>query len=122
MLIRNNDLPVIVLVLLILVPFLLLGAFIDGISMVLLTMPVVFPIIEQLGVNPVLFGILVVKTVEIGLMTPPVGLNVFVVKGAAPDLELKDVFIGCIPFVFIEITLVALLLLVPQIVLWPLGQ
>lgn len=116
------DLPVIVLLLLILVPFLLLGAFIDGISMVLLTMPVVFPIIEQLGVNPVLFGILVVKTVEIGLITPPVGLNVFVVKGAAPDLELKDVFIGCIPFVIIEIALIALLLLVPQIVLWPLGQ
>ena len=55
-------------------------------------------------------------------MTPPVGLNVFVVKGAAPDLELKDVFIGCIPFVIIEIVLVTLLLLVPQIVLWPLGQ
>src|SRR3546814_6059317 len=78
-------------------PFLFLGSFIDGFSMVLLTMPIVFPIIQHAGVNPVVFGILVVKAVEIGLITPPVGLNVFVVKGAVPDLPLKDVFIGCIP-------------------------
>jgi tripartite ATP-independent transporter DctM subunit len=114
------DLPQHMLVLLILVPFLFLGAFIDGFSMVLLTMPIVFPIIQHAGVNPVLFGILVVKAVEIGLITPPVGLNVFVVKGAVPDLPLKDVFIGCIPFVLMEIALTILFVMVPQIVLWPL--
>src|SRR3546814_8264022 len=70
------DLPQHMLLLLILVPFLFLGAFIDGFSMVLLTMPIVFPIIQHAGVNPVVFGILVVKAVEIGLITPPVGLNV----------------------------------------------
>ena len=114
------NLPQHLLVLLILVPFLFLGAFIDGFSMVLLTMPIVFPIIQHVGVNPVLFGILVVKAVEIGLITPPVGLNVFVVKGAVPDLPLKDVFIGCIPFVLMEIGLIVLFLMVPEIVLWPL--
>lgn len=114
------DLPQHMLLLLILVPFLFLGAFIDGFSMVLLTMPIVFPIIQHAGVNPVVFGILVVKAVEIGLITPPVGLNVFVVKGAVPDLPLKDVFIGCIPFVLMEIGLTVLLVMVPEIVLWPL--
>ncbi|MFU8864263.1 MAG: TRAP transporter large permease [Rhodobacterales bacterium] len=116
------DLPTNLMVLLILLPFLFLGAFIDGFSMVLLTMPVVFPIIQQLGVDPILFGILVVKTVEIGLITPPVGLNVFVVKGSVKDLALKDVFVGCIPFVFIELALILILLFFPQIVLWPLGR
>ncbi|WP_026381655.1 TRAP transporter large permease [Afifella pfennigii] len=119
-LVSGFDLPVHVLVLLILVPFLFLGAFIDGISMVLLTMPIVFPIVEHVGVNPVLFGILVVKAVEIGLITPPVGLNVFVVKGSVPDLPLKEVFIGCIPFVLLEIGLIVLFLMFPEIVLWPL--
>lgn len=114
------DLPPQALVLLILVPFLFLGAFIDGFSMVLLTMPIVFPIIQHAGINPILFGILVVKAVEIGLITPPVGLNVFVVKGAVPDLPLRDVFIGCIPFVAMEIGLIILLVMVPEIVLWPL--
>lgn len=114
------DLPPKLLVLLILVPFLFLGAFIDGFSMVLLTMPIVFPIIQHAGIDPILFGILVVKAVEIGLITPPVGLNVFVVKGAVPDLPLRDVFIGCIPFVLLEIGLTILLVMVPEIVLWPL--
>lgn len=109
-----------VLVLLILLPFLFLGAFIDGYSMVLLTMPIVFPIIQHVDVDPVLFGILVVKAVEIGLITPPVGLNAFVVKGAAPDVPLKDVFLGCVPFVLLEIGLIVLFLKVPGIVLWPL--
>lgn len=120
LMVSGLDLPVFVLVLLILVPFLVLGAFIDGISMILLTMPIVFPIVEHLGVHPVVFGILVVKTVEIGLITPPVGLNAFVVKGSIPDLRLKDVFIGCIPFVIIELLLIVVLLMFPEIILWPL--
>lgn len=107
-------------ILLILLPFLFLGAFIDGYSMVLLTMPIVFPIVQEIGVHPVLFGVLVVKAVEIGLITPPVGLNVFVVKGAAPDLQLRDVFIGCIPFVLLEIGLVLMFLYFPILVTWPL--
>lgn len=118
--VSSLDVPVPVLLILILLPFLVLGAFIDGISMILLMMPIVFPIIEQLGVHPVLFGILVVKVVEIGLISPPVGLNVFVVKGAVRDLDLKHVFLGCLPFLAIELMLIVLLISVPQLVLWPL--
>lgn len=115
------DAPVTVLLLLILLPFLVLGAFIDGISMILLTMPIVYPITQQLGVHPVLFGVLVVKVVEIGLITPPVGLNAFVVKGSVENMALADVFRGCLPFLVIELLLILLLITFPQIVLWPLG-
>lgn len=115
------DAPVTLILLLILVPFLVLGAFIDGISMILLTMPIVFPITQELGVHPVLFGVLVVKMVEIGLITPPVGLNAFVVKGSVENMALGDVFRGCLPFLVIELLLILLLIAFPQIVLWPLG-
>jgi C4-dicarboxylate transporter DctM subunit len=115
------DVSVTLLLIMILLPFLVLGAFVDGISMILLMMPIVFPIIQHIDVHPVLFGILVVKVVEIGLITPPVGLNVLVVKGSVRDLDLKDVFIGCVPFLVIELIIIALLISFPQLVLWPLG-
>jgi len=98
---------------LILVPYFVLGMFIDGISMILLTMPIVFPIITQLGFDPIWFGIIVTKTVEIGLLTPPVGLNAFVVKNAAPDIPLSDIFRGCVPFIVVEFLLVAALIAWP---------
>lgn len=97
-------------------PYLVLGCFIDGISMLLLTLPVVFPIVQQSGINPVLFGILVTKTTEIGAITPPVGLNVFVVKNTVPELKLGEAFRGALPFVVLEILLIALLIAFPSIV------
>lgn len=106
-----------VLLILILVPYLLLGAVVDGLSMILLTMPVVFPIVQDAGIHPVLFGILVTKMSEIGVITPPVGLNVFVVKGAYPDLDLGEAFRGCAPFVVMELLVVALLIAAPGLAL-----
>ncbi len=100
-----------------LLPYLLLGAFVDGLSMILLTMPVVYPIIQQAGIDPVLFGILVTKMTEIGAITPPVGLNVFVVQGAVPELSIGDAFRGAMPFVLIEGLIVLLLIAAPVITL-----
>lgn len=111
-----------VLLLLILIPYLILGMFIDGISMILLTMPITYPIIVQLGFDPVWFGIIVTKLVEIGLITPPVGLNVFVVKGAVPGLTLNQVFRGCFPFVIIELLIVGLLIAVPELTMFGRGN
>lgn len=99
--------------LLILVPFFVLGMFVDGISMLLLTLPIVFPVITRLGFDPIWFGIVVTKTVEIGLLTPPVGLNAFVVRSVAPEIPLPAVFRGCAPFILVEFLLVAAL------VVWP---
>lgn len=103
------------LTLLLLIPYLILGCFIDGISMMLLTLPVVFPIVTNAGINPVLFGILVTKTVEIGAITPPVGLNVFVVKNTVPEVDLGEAFRGVLPFVAVEIALIFLLVAIPEI-------
>jgi tripartite ATP-independent transporter DctM subunit len=98
--------------------FIPLGMFLDTISILLITMPILFPIITAIGYDGVLFGILVVKMEEISLITPPVGINVYVVKGVAPDIPLLDIFIGIIPFLLIEFIVVAILIIFPGITLW----
>jgi tripartite ATP-independent transporter DctM subunit len=105
-------------IILLLMPFMILGCFVDGLSMILIMMPIVYPIVQQVGFDGVLFGLLVVKMVEIGAITPPVGLNVFVVKSMAPNVELRDMFHGCIPFVILELMIVAMLITFPQIALF----
>jgi tripartite ATP-independent transporter DctM subunit len=116
--VASLNVPPTVLVALILLPYLVLGCFLDGISMILLTMPIVFPIIVKIGYNPIIFGLLITKAVEIGAITPPVGLNAFAVKGIAPEIPLSQIFMGCLPFVIMEIGIVALLLIFPDISLW----
>jgi TRAP-type C4-dicarboxylate transport system permease large subunit len=101
----------------ILLLYLFLGMFIDGIGMVLLTVPIVLPTIKQLGIDPIVFGVLVVRMVEIGLMTPPVGLNVYVLRGVAKGVSMGDIFRGCGWFVFVDIINVAILLAFPAIIL-----
>ena len=97
--------------------YLVLGMFLDGIGMVLLTVPIILPTIEHLGINPIVFGVLVVRMVEIGLITPPVGLNVYVLKGVAPHISMGDMFRGCGWFVATDIFNLAILLMFPQIIL-----
>jgi tripartite ATP-independent transporter DctM subunit len=109
--------PVVLLICL-LIPFLVLGCFVDAASMILLTMPVVFPIVKQAGIDPVLFGILVVKMTEIGCITPPVGLNVFVVATANPQISVREIFQGVMPFFVMEIIIVGLLIAFPAITLF----
>jgi len=106
----------VMLLLLLIIPYMLLGCLIDGISMIFITMPIVFPIIESAGVHPVFFGIFVTKLIEIGAVTPPVGINVFVVHGAVPGLKLKEIFKGVTPFIVMELLLLALLIVYPEIV------
>lgn len=105
-------------ILLILIPYLILGCFVDGLSMILITMPIVYPIVTKIGFDGVLFGLLVTKMVEIGAITPPVGLNAFVVKSMAPDVPLGEVFKGCVPFVIMELIIVAIMIAFPQISLF----
>ncbi len=98
--------------------YLMLGMFLDGIGMLLLTVPIVLPAIRELGFNPIVFGVLVVRMVEIGLITPPVGLNVYILRGVAPDVKMGDIFRGCGWFVFVDIINVAILITFPQIILF----
>ena len=103
---------------LILIFYVIMGFFMESLSMILLTVPIFYPIIIEAGFNPVWFGILVVVTVEIGLLTPPVGMNLFVVKDAAKDLALKDVMTGVLPFFIADLVRLAILVLFPIIVLY----
>jgi tripartite ATP-independent transporter DctM subunit len=111
------DLPVMMVLILILCLYLVLGMFLDGIGMILLTVPIILPTIEQLGIHPIVFGVLVVRMVEIGLITPPVGLNVYVLRGVAPNVSMGDMFRGCGWFVFVDLINVAILLAFPQLIL-----
>ncbi|PJE27448.1 TRAP transporter, DctM subunit [Pseudooceanicola antarcticus] len=100
---------------LILLTYLVLGCFLEGFAMLVLTMPIYFPVITQLGMDPIWFGVLVVLTLEMGLISPPVGVNVFIVKSVARDVPLGRIFAGVTPFWLAMFVTLALLVAFPQI-------
>jgi len=116
--ILDLPLPPLAIMVLILIGYGVLGMFMDAIGMLLLTLPVVHPAVVALGFDPIWFGIIVVKMVEICLVTPPIGLNCFVVNGVRPDIPLETVFRGIGPFFIADVLTVALLVAFPAIVTW----
>ncbi|MEM7422918.1 MAG: TRAP transporter large permease [Pseudomonadota bacterium] len=108
--------PAMVMVL-ILAVYLVLGCVFESLSMLLLTVPIFFPLVTSLGYDAVWFGIIVVVVTEISLITPPVGLNVFVLRGVVPDVSTGTIFRGVTPFWIADILRLALLVLVPWLVL-----
>jgi C4-dicarboxylate transporter DctM subunit len=109
--------PKLILTILLLV-YLPLGMFLDTVSLLFLTLPIIFPVVKAMGFSGVWFGILVTKLIEVSLITPPVGLNVYVIKGVLPDVEMSTIFKGCIPFLIMDILTLAVLFFFPQITLW----
>jgi tripartite ATP-independent transporter DctM subunit len=95
-----------------------LGTAMEELSMVLLTLPVFFPVVVHLGFDPVWFGIVIVCVVEIGLISPPVGMNLFVLKTLLPDVTTGTVFRGVLPFFWADVLRLAILVLVPWLALW----
>jgi tripartite ATP-independent transporter DctM subunit len=108
-------LPPVGILLLILICYLVLGCFLEGFAMLVLSMPIFFPVITQLGIDPIWFGVLVVLTLEMGLISPPVGINVFIVKSVAKDVPLGDIFRGVMPFWIAMLLTLGLLVAFPQI-------
>jgi tripartite ATP-independent transporter DctM subunit len=102
----------------ILLTYVVLGCFMEGYAMMVLTLPIVFPVVTGLGFDPIWFGVLLVIMLEMGLITPPVGINCFIVKSVAPDVELSDIFRGVLPFMLAMAVLVALLIAVPDLALF----
>ncbi|MCC6006082.1 MAG: TRAP transporter large permease [Rhodobacteraceae bacterium] len=98
--------------------YLVLGCFLDTISMILITVPVFLPIAIEVGYSPVWFGILVLLAAEIGLITPPVGLNIFVISAQQRDIPILSIYKGILPFLLAHAAGIALLLLFPAIALW----
>jgi tripartite ATP-independent transporter DctM subunit len=115
--IADLDVPPMLVLICILALYLVLGMFLDGIGMLLLTVPIILPTIEHLGIHPIVFGVLVVRMIEIGLITPPVGLNVYVLRGVARNVSMGDMFRGCGWFVLVDLINVGILLAFPQIIL-----
>jgi tripartite ATP-independent transporter DctM subunit len=95
-----------------------LGCFLDAISMMVLTLPVIFPVVESLGFHPIWFGVVAVLMMEAGLITPPVGLNVYTLAGIAEDVPMAEIFRGAAPFLLAIILTVVILTLFPQVVLF----
>jgi len=103
---------------LIIVVYLILGCFIDTMSMILLTIPVFFPLVKGLGYDPIWFGVVVVLVVEMAMITPPVGMNVWVISGIAKNVPMEVIFRGIVPFVLVEILFIILLIAFPRIALF----
>ena len=106
------------IVLLMLAVYLVLGCFLDSLSMILITVPVFLPLAEGIGYDKVWFGIFVVVVAEAGLITPPVGMNIFVIRAQMPDIDLGTVYRGIVPFLFADIALIVMLVLLPGLALW----
>jgi tripartite ATP-independent transporter DctM subunit len=98
--------------------YVLLGTVMEELTMVLLTIPLFFPIVTALGFDPVWFGVLIVMIVQIGLISPPVGMNLFVLNALLPGVGLGTIFRGCWPFVAMLVVTLCLLVAFPQISLW----
>jgi TRAP-type C4-dicarboxylate transport system permease large subunit len=97
---------------------LILGCLLDAFGMILLTLPFVFPIIIHLGFDPVWFGVVLVLLTEIALITPPVGLNVFILSKMTKDATMSEIFKGAMPFVLMSLGVIFLLTVFPAIALW----
>lgn len=112
------DVPPIVILFGVIVMYILMGMILDGLGMMMLTLPVVFPAIIGLGYDPIWFGVLLVKLIEVGMITPPVGLNCYVVHGVRPDIPLEEVFKGVTPFLIGEAVIIGILVAFPEVVLF----
>lgn len=103
---------------LLLVAYLILGTFLDGFALLALTLPIVFPVVLSLGVDPIWFGVFMVVVLEMALISPPVGMNVFVLKSIVPDIPLSQIYVGNLPFLLAMIVLIFVLVLWPDIALF----
>jgi len=108
-------LPHTVIMAIIVLMYLIGGLFMDALAMVTLTIPIISPLVTAMGYDPIWFGVIIVLVTEMGVITPPVGINVYVIKGIAEGVSLETIFKGIFPFLLALIIAVALLIAFPQI-------
>lgn len=102
--------------------YLVLGCLMDAMAMIILTVPIIYPLIVQLGFDPIWFGVIIVMTVELGLIHPPVGMNVFVIKSVVQDVTFTQIFRGVLPFIGTDLIRLVILIAFPAIALWLPGR
>jgi tripartite ATP-independent transporter DctM subunit len=103
---------------LIMLMYLVLGCLMDSLAMIILTVPIIFPVIKELGFDPIWFGVIIVMTVELGLIHPPVGMNIFVIKSVIEDVRISTIFYGVLPFIVTDLIRLVILIAFPIIALW----
>ncbi len=103
---------------LIILTYLLLGCLMDSLAMIMLTIPIFFPVVTTLGYDPIWFGVVIVLITGMGVITPPVGINVYVVAGVAKDVPLQVIFSGATKLLLAQLVMALLLILFPAIALW----
>ena len=113
-----QQVPPNVVMILIIAIYLVAGCFMDSLAMVTLTVPILYPTVQALGFDPIWFGVIIVVVVEMGVITPPVGINVYIIKGVAPDVPMGKIFRGASLFLAGMVILAALLILFPILATW----
>jgi C4-dicarboxylate transporter, DctM subunit len=103
---------------LIMLMYIVLGCLMDSLAMIILTIPIIFPVIMQLGFDPIWFGVIIVMTVELGLIHPPVGMNVFVIKSVVQEVTFSTIFRGVLPFILTDLIRLVILIAFPILALW----
>lgn len=116
--VQGSGLPPFGIILLMVVLYILLGSVLESLSMILLTVPIFFPIIKALGYDPVWFGILIVVVIEVGLIHPPIGVNLFVIRSVQSDIPMMTVVRGVIPFIVADLLRILLIASVPALSTW----
>jgi C4-dicarboxylate transporter DctM subunit len=98
--------------------YLIMGAFMDELAMILLTVPILFPVVQTIGYDPIWFGVIIVIVCQAGLIAPPVGLNVFVISSMVKDVPMAEVYRGILPFLAAMVVLLGILMVVPELALY----
>ena len=111
-------LPPLAVILVLMVVFLILGSIFDTVAAMVITMPFVLPLVTDLGYNPIWWGVVLVMVIEVGMITPPIGMNVFVLFGVAGNIPLKTIFKGILPFFYADVLRILLIILFPTLALW----
>ena len=115
---KGLALPGLLVLILVIVAYILMGCFLEAIGMILITVPVFLPLVAAYGYDPAWFAIIVVIVVEVGLIHPPIGMNLFVIQAQAPDIRTTAIYRGILPFLVAPFVLIVVLFLFPQLALW----
>ncbi|WP_108485035.1 TRAP transporter large permease [Oceaniglobus ichthyenteri] len=113
-----TDLPGWAILIILMLALVMLGMLVDAVSLIVVTTPILLPLIETLGYDPLWFGIIMVMNLEIAVVTPPVGLNLYALKGVCPMLGIEEIIRSVVPFVFVQFAMLMLFVLVPELSLW----
>ena len=116
--IQSLNLPPYVVILMLQVMYLILGSIFDTVAAMVLTLPFVYPLVTSMGFDPIWWGVINIVVMEIGMITPPIGINVFVLHGVAKDLPLGVIFRGIVPFLMADLLRLLLLTFVPELSIW----